>query len=112
MQDVFMNGHAGVFYAMLGNTSPRHRSKLKMILLVAICKTKYIKQYTTDAVLQPILNDLRQPVICLLNMHHQLLYQVMYSLHIISLDFLYGCRNVDTHFHLAVVNSMLKVHWH
>ena len=36
-----------------------YRSKLKHIQLVALCKHKYIKKYSIQAVLEPFIEDLK-----------------------------------------------------
>lgn len=38
------------------------RSKLKAVQLVAICKHCYIKQYSLDSILDPLVHDLKQLV--------------------------------------------------
>ena len=52
----------GMFYFTLGNLSPRLRSKLTSIHLIAIVKTTIISLYGMDAILQPLINDLKKLV--------------------------------------------------
>ena len=52
----------GMFYFLLGNLHPRHRSSLKSIQLVAICKNTYIKKYGMNIVLQPFIEDMQKLV--------------------------------------------------
>ena len=52
----------GVFYFTLGNIHPRFRSKLKMIHLVAICKTRYIQKYSLNVVLEHLVQDIKKLV--------------------------------------------------
>ena len=64
--------------------SPRYRSKLRMIQLVAICRTKYIKRYSLDAVLQPVVQDLKKLVNSLFitpcqSLFHEILAQLTVS---------------------------------
>ncbi len=47
---------------MLGNLHPKYRSRLKGIQLVALCKSKFIKEYSMDAILQPVVEDLKKLV--------------------------------------------------
>ena len=50
------------FYFNLGNLSPKLRSKLSGIQLLAISKHKLVGEYGMDAVLQPIIDDLKKLV--------------------------------------------------
>ena len=52
----------GLFYFLLGNVSPKYRSALRAINLVAVVKKKFIKEYSMNAVLTPIVNDLKKLV--------------------------------------------------
>jgi hypothetical protein len=54
--------YSGVFYYLLGNLRPKFRSQLRNIQLAAIVKCKYIKQYSMDAILKPIIDDLEKLV--------------------------------------------------
>lgn len=54
--------YIGLFYFLLGNIPPKYRSKLNAIQLVAVCKQRYIKEYSMFAVLHPIIQDLKQLV--------------------------------------------------
>ena len=53
---------AGVFYYLLGNLHPKFRAQLRNIQLAAIVKCKYIKTYSMDAVLKPVVDDLAKLV--------------------------------------------------
>lgn len=48
----------GIFYYMMGNISPKYRSKVNSIQLLAIVKTKNIKKYSMNAILAPIITDI------------------------------------------------------
>ena len=52
----------GFFYFLLGNCHPKFRSKLKAVQLVAICKHRYIKKYSLNSVLDPVVEDLKKLV--------------------------------------------------
>ena len=49
----------GSFYFTLGNL---YRSKLSSIYLVALVKSKFISDYGMDAVLKPIVDDIKKLV--------------------------------------------------
>ena len=49
-------------YYTLGNLSPRLRSKLPSIQLLAMVKTKLVKKYTMPAILSPIVDDIKKLV--------------------------------------------------
>jgi len=60
---LFNSIHAiGNFYFTLGNTPPKYQSKLKSIQLLAIVKTKLLSLYGMDAILEPIVRDLKKLV--------------------------------------------------
>ena len=48
--------HVSLFYFMLGNIHPKKRSVYQAINL---CKTRHLKQYGINAVLQPFIEDLK-----------------------------------------------------
>ena len=52
----------GMFYFHLGNVAPKHRSKLSSIQLLCIVKSKHLSLYGMDAVLQPIISNLKKLV--------------------------------------------------
>ena len=52
----------GAFYFMLGNLSPRYRSRLFVIQLVALVKATFISMYGIDAVLKPFIDDMKKLV--------------------------------------------------
>ncbi|CAB3985398.1 Hypothetical predicted protein [Paramuricea clavata] len=49
-----------LYYYTLGNISPKHRSKLRAIRLLAIVKAKDVSKYGQKKILTPILNDLQR----------------------------------------------------
>jgi hypothetical protein len=51
----------GFFYFLLGNLSPKYRSALRAINLVVVVK-KLIKDYSMNAVLTPIVNNIKKLV--------------------------------------------------
>lgn len=62
--------NTGIFYFMLGNLHPRHRSKYCSIHLAAICNKKLISKYSMNAVLAPIVEELKKLVsFCLGHIH-------------------------------------------
>jgi len=52
----------GAFYFMLGNLSPRYRSRLSVIQLVPLVKPTFISMYGMDAVLKPFIDDMKKLV--------------------------------------------------
>lgn len=52
----------GIFYFTLGNVQPKFRSKLSTIQLVAIVESPVLMSYGMDAVLLPIVNDIKKLV--------------------------------------------------
>ena len=52
----------GMFYFTLGNLSPKYRSYLPNIQLVAIVKASFISIYGMDKILQPIVDDVKKLV--------------------------------------------------
>ena len=53
-----------VFYFILGNIQPKYRSSYIIIQLAAICKVSYISKYSMEAVLKPIVDDMKKLVSC------------------------------------------------
>ena len=49
-----------MFYYLLGNIRPRYRSQLKAIQLVAVVNTSIIDSNGIDAVLAPLVNDIKK----------------------------------------------------
>lgn len=47
------NQKLGMFYMVFGNISPKYRSTLKMINLVAVVKASYVKLHGMDQILEP-----------------------------------------------------------
>ncbi|XP_065887419.1 uncharacterized protein [Dysidea avara] len=50
----------GAFYFALGNISPKYRSRISSIQLVALVKSHYISCYGMDTVLKPIVEDIKK----------------------------------------------------
>lgn len=55
---VVLNLTAGVFYWMLLNILPAHRSSLHSIQLLSVVKSSYLKTYGIDAIIKPAVDDL------------------------------------------------------
>ena len=53
---------AALFYFTLGNLDPKFRSKVKRIHLLAIAKCEHLKKYGTNAILKPIIEDIKKLV--------------------------------------------------
>ena len=53
---------SGCFYYVLGNISPKYRSRLSLIQLVALVKTKHIKEHSMNVILEPIVADIKKLV--------------------------------------------------
>ena len=51
-----------MFYFNLGNIHPKHRSKLSSIQLLCIVKSNHVTQYGMDAILKPIVADIKELV--------------------------------------------------
>lgn len=51
-----------MFYFTLGNLSPKYRSCLPNIQLVAIAKAAMISSYGVDKILQPFVDDVKKLV--------------------------------------------------
>lgn len=88
----------GCFYFTLGNLHPKYRSKFRSIHLAALCKREYITKYKMNAILSPIINDLK----CLVR-----------HLSISSLPFSCTCtshRNKEFSFHS--LKNLYMGHWH
>lgn len=49
----------GMFYWVLLNIHPAHRSTLHSIQLLAVAKSSHIRTYGIDAVLKPLIADLK-----------------------------------------------------
>ena len=47
------------FYMTLGNISPKFRSQNKSIFLVALCRSKLVKEYGHAKILEPLLDDVK-----------------------------------------------------
>lgn len=48
-----------LFYYQLGNIRKEYRSKLDSIRLFAVCKTSYLRYYGLNAILKPLVRDLK-----------------------------------------------------
>jgi hypothetical protein len=57
--DAWLLSILGFFYYLLGNLSPVLRSQLKSIQLLAVAKATVIVKYGADAILDPIMNDIK-----------------------------------------------------
>lgn len=69
-----------MFYFTIGNVHPKHRSGLKSIYLLAICKSTLIKEYKIGVILNRIVDD-----ICILE---QVRITYMYVQHNVSKNYL------------------------
>lgn len=49
----------GLFYWVLLNVHPCHRSTLRFIQLLAVAKSNHILSYGIDAILEPAINDIQ-----------------------------------------------------
>ena len=52
----------GTFYFTLGNLSPKFRSRLSSIQLMALVKSSFITTYGMDVILQPFVDDMKKLV--------------------------------------------------
>ena len=50
---------AGLFYYNLGNLHPKYRSNLDSVQLLAVVRVPDIVRYGIDAILQPIIEDVK-----------------------------------------------------
>lgn len=50
---------AAMFYFLLGNIRPAFRSQLKAIQLVAIANTSVVEMNGIDAILEPLMDDIK-----------------------------------------------------
>ena len=48
-------------YFVLGNLHPMHRSVLRIMQLATLCPSMYVKKYSLDDVLVPLVEDLKTP---------------------------------------------------
>jgi len=53
---------SGVFYYLIGNLPAEMRSKVHTMQLLAIVKKSFIDKYTMNAVLKPIVDDVKKLV--------------------------------------------------
>ena len=51
---------SGAFYYVLGNVSPRYRSQLKGIQLVCMAPVSALKKQGIDAIMKPIVEDIKK----------------------------------------------------
>ena len=51
--------HVSLFYCMVGNIPPIKRSAYQAIFLVAVCKTKHLKEHGIFSILRPFIRDLQ-----------------------------------------------------
>ena len=54
--------YAGAFYFTLGNISPKYRSRLSSIQLLALVKSDHINTYGMNNILRPIIEDIKKLV--------------------------------------------------
>lgn len=54
----FMN--SGAFYYLLGNMSPRFRSKIQNIQLLLLAKYSSVAEFGIDRILEPIVEDIQK----------------------------------------------------
>lgn len=54
--------YVALFYFVLGNIAPMFRSKVRRIQLVAIAKSEHFKKYGANAILKPIIEDIKKLV--------------------------------------------------
>lgn len=52
----------GMFYYTIGNLSPKLRSRLSSIQLLAVVRAKLVTKYKMPVILQPIVEDLKKLV--------------------------------------------------
>ena len=52
----------GAFYFTLGSISPKYRSQLSAIQLVALVKSSFISTYGMDEILKPFVKDVKKLV--------------------------------------------------
>ena len=94
----------GAFYFTVGNLSPKYRSQISSIYLVALVKTTYIGNYGMDSVLKPIVADVKKLVRikCYLAVRNKEYYR-MYSHAANNTDFK-GIQRILLYF--ALINSL------
>ena len=51
--------HVSLFYCMVGNIPPIKRSAYQAIFLLAVCKTKHLKEYGVSSILRPFIHDMQ-----------------------------------------------------
>ena len=56
----------GAFYFTIGNISPKYRSQLSAIQLLALVKSSFISTYGMDEILKPFVN--MKKLVCKVNM--------------------------------------------
>ena len=64
-----------VFYFTLCNLAPKLRSKVRHIQLAAIAKSEHLKKYGANAILQPIIQDIKKLVSAKIIVPTQMLLQ-------------------------------------
>lgn len=53
--------HIGLFHYVLGNISPKYRSSLENIQLLALANSQVISEHGIDHILNPIMEDIKVP---------------------------------------------------
>lgn len=49
----------GFLHFMLGNLSPKYRSRVNLIQLIALTKSSVIQQHGMDKILEPFIKDIK-----------------------------------------------------
>lgn len=69
MKHMFMwYSNAGAFYFTIGNISPKYRSRLSSIQLLALVKSTLISTYGIDMILKPFVDDIKK-LVCIYVRH-------------------------------------------
>ncbi len=78
--------NTGIFYFTLENLRPKYRSKYASIQLLIACKREFITKYCLNAVLQPLVDDLKTLVGTLISVRSYSPMNVMYRKVVILLN--------------------------
>ena len=57
---LLQNFITAMFCYLLGNISPRYRSRLKMIQLVCVVNAEVMKEHGVDTILKPLISDIQK----------------------------------------------------
>jgi len=63
----------GIFYYMLGNIDPKHRSNLHVIQLLCVVTTPLLKKYGINQILEPLMTDIKELESVSAQMMHKLI---------------------------------------